>query len=97
MSISQAREQFSVVIKKAKQNQGDVIIENRGQAEAVIIPYSDYTLLQEAREKQRRQKAIEALKKLAQEVGARNTEMTTEEADQVADEVTREAINNLAK
>ena len=95
VSVSEAREQFSSFIKWAEQNQDDVVIQNRGKSRAVIIPYVDYRLLQSAREQQRKQEAIEELKQIAQEVRSRNQKISPNEADCIADEVTREAIDNL--
>jgi prevent-host-death family protein len=95
VSVSEAREQFSSFINWTAQNQDDVIIQNRGQAKAVLIPYADYRLLQIAREQQRQKEAIEELKQIAQAVRSRNQMMTPGEAERVADEVTREAIDGL--
>jgi prevent-host-death family protein len=95
VSVSEAREQFSSFINWTTQNQDDVIIQNRGQAKAVLIPYADYRLLQIAREQQRKKEAIEELKQIAQAVRSRNQIMTSNEAERVADEVTREAIDSL--
>ena len=95
VSVSEAREQFSSFINWAAQNQDDIIIQNRGQAKAVLIPYIDYQLLQIAREQQRKKKAIAELKQIAQEVRSRNQMVAPDEAERIADEVTREAIDNL--
>ncbi len=95
VSVSEAREQFSSFINWIAQNQDDVIIQKRGQAKAVLIPYIDYRLLQTAREQQRKKEAIAELKQIAQEVRSRNQTMTPDEAEQIADEVTREAIASL--
>lgn len=95
ISISDGRKQFSSVINWAEQNQDDVIVQSRGQSKAVIIPFADYELLQQARERARKRKAIEELKAIAQRVRAANPDMTAEQADQIGEEVTREAIENL--
>lgn len=96
VSISEAREQFSAVVKLAKQGKEDVVIQNRGQPEAVIISYSDYEMLQQARENERVKKAIQALQQIANEVGNR-TQMTQQEANQLADEITREAVSRMVE
>lgn len=95
-SVSETRQQLSSFLNWIKGNRKDVVIENRGQAEAVIIPFADYDLLQEARERRRRQQAVAALKQIALEVSGRNEAMSEAEAQEVADELTTEAINNLA-
>jgi prevent-host-death family protein len=96
VSISEAREQFSAVVKLAKQGKDDVVIQNRGQPEAVIISYSDYEMLLQARENERVKKAIQALQQIADEVGD-STQMTKQEADRLADEITREAVDNMVE
>lgn len=50
VSISEAREQLSTFIRWARDNQGDVIIQDRGMPEVVIISYEDYALLVTARD-----------------------------------------------
>lgn len=95
-SVSETRQQLSSFLNWIKGNRKDVVIENRGQAEAVIIPFADYDLLQEARERRRRQQAVMALKQIALEVSGRNEAMSEGEAQEVADELTTEAITNLA-
>ncbi|MDA0242422.1 MAG: type II toxin-antitoxin system Phd/YefM family antitoxin [Chloroflexi bacterium] len=94
-SISQTRQNLSNFLNLVKDNQQDIIIQNRGEAEAVMIPFADYALLQEARERKRRQQAIAELRQIAQMVGERNASLSTEDAQKIADEITREAIHNL--
>lgn len=96
VSVSETRQQLSAFLNWVKENRQDLVIQNRGQAEAVIIPYDDYALLQEARERQRRQAALDELQQIAQAVQARNADMRAEEADEAADEIVREAIENLS-
>lgn len=95
VSISETRQQLGTFLNRVTKDKEDVIIQNRGQSEAVIIPFADYALLQEARERKRRQKAVAELKRIAAEVGAKNQEMTTAEADAISDEISREAIGRL--
>ena len=101
-SISETRQKLSSLLNWIKNSQNDVVIQNRGQAEAVIIPIADYELLQEARERRRRQQAVDELRQIAQEVNARNNRtkcrkprLTQDEAQEIADAITDEAINNL--
>jgi prevent-host-death family protein len=94
-SISETRQQLSALLNRVKKSREDVVIQNRGQAEAVIIPYADYALLQEAREKRRRQQAIAELHQIARDIEAQNEPLTDEEAAALADEVVQEAVANL--
>ena len=94
-SISETRQQLSALLNRVKKSREDVVIQNRGQAEAVIIPYADYALLQEAREKRRRQEAIAELYQIARDIEAQNEPLTDEEAAALADEVAKEAVESL--
>jgi prevent-host-death family protein len=94
-SISETRQQLSALLNRVKKSREDVVIQNRGQAEAVIIPYADYALLQEAREKRRRQEAVAELRQIARDIEAQNEPLTDEEAAALADEVARETVENL--
>ena len=94
-SVSETRQKLSSFLNWIKNSQNDVVIQNRGQAEAVIIPFADYELLREARERRRRQQAVDELRQIAQKVRAGNNRMTQDEAQEIADAITDEAINNL--
>lgn len=95
VSVSQAREQLSAVLRWTRENGDDVIIENRGRAEAVIISVSDYELLQSAREQQRRSTLMAELTALAEEVRAQNRDLSEAEADAIAEEISQDAIQSL--
>lgn len=95
VSISQAREQLSAVLRWTRENSDDIIIENRGRAEAVIIPVKDYELLQAARERQRRSELMGQLTALAEEVRSQNSEISQAEADAIGDEISRDAVQSL--
>jgi prevent-host-death family protein len=94
-SVSQTRQQLSTLLKQMKKSREDIVIQNRGQSEAVIIPFADYDLLQEAREKRRRQQAIAELHQIAREIEAKNEPLTDKEVKSLADEIAREAVESL--
>ena len=96
-SVSETRQQLSSFLNWVKGNQADVVIQNRGKAEAVLIPFTDYKLLQEARQKRRRQEALEELRQIASEIRERNKDMSQEEVERIADEIADEVIDNLVK
>ncbi len=85
------------MIKWADKNRADVVIQNRGRAEVVLIPFSDYELLQKAREELRKRRAIEGLRQIAREVGARNQHLSDAEVQELAREMTRETVENLVR
>lgn len=94
-SVSETRQQLSALLNQVKKSHEDVIIQNRGQAEAVIIPFADYELLQAAREKRRRQQAIAELHQIARKIEAQNETISEQKADTIAEEVVTETIKSL--
>jgi prevent-host-death family protein len=95
VSISEAREQLSTFIRWARDNQGDVIIQNRGMPEVVIISYEDYALLVTARERKQREEALRKIEALAARVRQRNLDLEQADADALADEIAQEAVQTL--
>lgn len=96
VSVSQARKQLSAMLRWTREQGDDVIIENRGRPEAVIIPVEDYELLQSARERKRRSDLMAELTALAEEVRSQNLDLAEEKADAIAEEISRDAIQSLA-
>lgn len=94
-SVSETRQNLSPLLNWIKETNKDVVIQNRGEAEAVIIPISDYELLREARENRRRREAIAELMRIAAEVGKQNEGLSAAETAVIADEITREALGSL--
>ena len=95
VSVSEAREQLSSFVRWSNTNQDYVIIKVRGRAEAVLIPYDDLEVLEAAREAERRRQALATLEALAAEVSSRNQELTDAEVDEIAEEISRDAVQGL--
>jgi prevent-host-death family protein len=73
-----------------------VIVQSRGQPTAVIMSFAEYEKLQAIKEQQRRAEALERLRQLRDEVGARNRDLTEAQADDLAARLTREVIQDMA-
>jgi prevent-host-death family protein len=96
ISVSEAKNKLSAMLKWAVENQDEVVVESRGRPKAVILPYAEYEMFQLLREKERRQVALQRLQELAAANQALNQDLTPEEAEEIADEVTRETIERMA-
>ena len=96
ISVSEAKNKLSTMLKWAVENQDEVVVESRGRPKAVILPYAEYEIFQSLREKERRQVALQRLQELAAANQALNQDLTPEEAEKLADEVTRETIDRMA-
>jgi len=95
VSATEAKVRLGSIIDWAVNHEDDVIIEMRGRPKAVILRFEEYERVQQLREMARRQKALERLEALAERVGARNQDLTQEEADELADRFSREVIEEM--
>jgi len=97
VTATEAKAKLSELMRWAVMSGNEVIVENHGTPQVVLLPYSEYEELKTLKEHARRQAALERLRQLAREVQAQNEGITLAEADRVADEMTREAIDNLVQ
>lgn len=97
VSTREAQNTLSALIGWVNEHRDAVIVENRGAPTAVLISYSEYEALQEAKEQQRRQRLLAQMRDLQARVSARNADLSEAEADALADEVTDEAIASLVE
>ena len=95
ISASEAKTRFGELLAWARKNQDDIIVEHRGRPHAVIISFEQYRRIVELREKARQEEALARLERLRQRLGARNQDLTDEEAAAIADKLSREAMTNL--
>ena len=58
---------------------------------------SEYEKIQAVQEQARRQQIWERMEALRREISARNQDLTEEQREALADEISREAINDLVK
>ncbi len=96
VSATDAKNKLGSVVSWVLQNQDEIIVESRGEPTVVIMPYAEYEKIKDLRERDDRRQALEQLRSLRDEVRARNQDITTDEqALEVADKISREAINSL--
>ena len=97
ISVSQAKNQLSAMLDWAIENQDGVIVESHGRPKAVILPFSQYESYLSFQEQQERQNAVTRLYAIAETIQSYNTDLSAEEADQLANEIAQEAVNSLQK
>lgn len=96
VTATEAKAKLSELMRWAVSSGDGVIVESRGAPQVVLVPYGEYEELQKLKERARRETALAQLRELAREVQAQNQDLTEDEAAQLADEITREAIESLA-
>ena len=95
VSATEAKAKLADLMRWAVKTGDDVIIQSRGYPQVVIVPFKEYEEIQALKERARRAAAVARLQELAREVQAQNEGITVEEADAIADEITRAAIDQL--
>ena len=96
VSTTEAKNKLTALIAWVRDNQDEVIVESHGEPRAVIMSFDAYEKLQGLREQQRRREALDKLRQLKAEVSSRNQDLTEAQVYELADQISREAINNLA-
>lgn len=96
VSATEAKNRLGALIGEVVNGQEDVVIENHGRPRAVLISYELYQELQEAWEQRERREALEDLRRLREEVLARNQDLDDEAAEQLIQEVSREVRAEVA-
>jgi prevent-host-death family protein len=92
----EAEQQFGELLGYVTEH-GEVIIERQGKTEAVLISAAEYEALREQRERLRRLEAVRRIEGLRERVSARDPDMSLEEAEAVAEELTQEAIRRMVE
>jgi prevent-host-death family protein len=95
VSATEAKNKLGGIMAWARKNRDDVIIESRGQPNAVIVSIEEYGRILTWRERAKREEALARLERLRQRIGDRNQDLSDQEAGAIADEVSREAVAGL--
>ncbi len=97
VSATEAKNRLGAIVEYAVKNPDGVIIESRGKPRAVILSFEEYQKVKKAQEQARRREALEKLRALAEEVRQQNQDLSAEQADELADQIVREAIVNMIR
>ncbi len=97
ISVSEAKNKLSAMLNWAIKNQDGVIVESRGRPKAVILPYAQYESYLVLRQKEQRRTALLRLEELAAVVQSRNQDLQPGDAEQLADEISRETIERMVE
>lgn len=95
VSVSEAKNQLSAVMDWAVENSDEVVIESRGEPKVAILSYEEYQEFLALREQARRREALRQLEELAERMQVRNADLSAEEVEQLADEITSETMRRM--
>ena len=97
ISVSEAKNQLSAVLDWAVENGDEVVIESRGEPKVAILSYAEYQEFLAFKELARRKEALRQLDELAQRMWARNADLSDEEVEELAEEISQETIQRMIK
>lgn len=97
ISVSEAKNQLSAVLDWAVENGDEVVIESRGEPKVAILSYAEYQEFLAFKEQARRKEALRQLEELAERMWARNADLSDEEVEELAEEISQETIQRMIK
>jgi prevent-host-death family protein len=97
VSATEAKNRLGALISEVESGNEAVMVEHHGRPRVVIVSAKEWSNLAELREELRRKEAWARLKALADEVSARNCDLTQEQIDALADEIGDEAKRRVAQ
>ena len=95
VSTSEAKAKLSSFLQQVVGNREEVIIENRGTPQAVLISYDVYEQYCQWRDQDRRQRALAELQALADSIQSRNQDLTETETEEMADRLSRDVVDEM--
>lgn len=95
ISATEVKNRLGAVVNWVLENQDEVIVESRGEATVVIMPYGQYEKIMNLKEQQRRSEVLDRLRALRERSLARNQDLTPEEGDALADRFSHEIVEKL--
>ena len=97
ISATDVKVRFGRIVDWVNREDEEVIIQSRGQPKAVLISYRAYEDFLRLREAARRAQALRRLEALSATVRDRNRDLSDEEIETLADQIVREAIEEMIR
>lgn len=95
VSATEAKNRLGELLRVVSKEGETIVVENRREPVAYIVPSADYQELQTLREEKRRREAVEALRTLRAKLEERNKDLTEEEAQALVERVVKDTMDSL--
>lgn len=95
ISATEAKVNFGSVTRQVVDSDEPVIVESHGQPRVAIVPVQQLDRLAELEEQERRRVWLERARALRARVREKNQDLTDEQAEQIADEIVRDAVDAI--
>ena len=97
VSADEAKTHLGELLDYVGEHDDGVIVERRGEPAAVLLSIASYEEVQAWREQQRRDAAVARLKAIQERTSERNQDLTEEDAIALADRLSHELIDDMAR
>jgi len=97
VTATEAKNNLGQLLRRVAENGEEIVIERQGRPRAVIISVEDYARYKAAAEQQRRSEALAWLREFEVRQRERNKDLTDDQIEEIADQLTREAIDSLVE
>jgi prevent-host-death family protein len=91
VTATEAKNRLGALLRVVSEEGDTVVIENRRERAAILVPVADYEELQALRKNRQRREAIEEIWQIAARQAALNSDLSEAEAD----ELVQRAINDI--
>jgi prevent-host-death family protein len=95
-SASEAKHHFGEFLRIARE-EGEVIVERDGEPIAALISLAEYRRIKGIVEKARRADLLAKMRALQERTAAQNTDLTPEQIEEIANEVSRDVTRRIAR
>lgn len=95
ISATEAKVKFGTMARRVRDDGEPLVVESHGQPVVAIVPVEHVERLRVLEEQEKRRVALENIRTLQREISARNRDLTPAEADDIAGEMVRSAIDSL--
>jgi prevent-host-death family protein len=95
VTATEAKNRLGALMSEVRTSDEPILVELRGRPEIAIITAAQLADFEELKDKRRRERALASLEAIRAMAGDRNSDLTEEEAMELAVEVTREVRREL--
>jgi prevent-host-death family protein len=95
ITATEAKNRLGAYLRAVADDDEEIVIENHGRPQAVLVPYESYRTILDERDRNRRLEAVARLEALAARVRTRNDDLTEEQADELAQEIRDLALTQM--
>jgi prevent-host-death family protein len=96
MSANEAKQNWGALMRAAREDDGIVVVESHGKPQVVVVSYDEYEAFRDFKEAQRRKELLRRLDAFEARWGGRNTDLTEEQIEELANRFSREFVDDLA-